>query len=148
MTEWQAGDPIFGNKLDGINYIDRPGAYALIVNDDQQIAVIETGNGFFLPGGGMDPGETELEALKRELQEETGYQVFVLSQAGTAFEYINGVREDQYYRIRSSFYKVQLGPKTMEGIEKDHRLVWLSREAAIKCLSRQSQVWAILNIEV
>jgi hypothetical protein len=53
----------FGNKLDGIDYIVRPGAYAVIEGNDKRIALIETGNGYFLPGGGIDAGETEGEQL-------------------------------------------------------------------------------------
>jgi 8-oxo-dGTP diphosphatase len=133
----------FGNKLSGIDYIDRPGAYAVIQNNDQQIAVIETSNGYFLPGGGIDAGETEVEALERELIEEIGYQVSVIAEVGAAVEYIEASEDEKFYQIRSRFYKVQLDSKIREGIERDHRLVWLSQGDALKILTRQSQVWAV-----
>lgn len=135
--------PEFGNKLDGIDYTDRRGAYAVIENDDRQIAVIETSNGYFLPGGGIDPGETDADALKRELIEETGYQVSLLAEIGAALEYIKAAREEKYYQIRSKFYKVQLDSKIGAGVENDHRFVWLAQEEALKLLTRQSQVWAV-----
>jgi 8-oxo-dGTP diphosphatase len=135
--------PEFGNRLAGVDYIDRPGAYAIIENSDKEIAVIKTGNGYFLPGGGMDPGETEVEALARELVEEIGYQISVIGEIGAAVEYIQAAGDGKHYRIRSRFYQVQLDSKIGEGIEKDHMLVWLSRESALKLLKRQGQVWAV-----
>jgi 8-oxo-dGTP diphosphatase len=138
--------PEFGTKQDGIDYIDRPGVYAVILNNHRQIAVIETTNGYFLPGGGIDTGESDVEALKRELLEEIGYQASVLGEIGQAVEYIQAYGEEKHYQIRSSFYKVQLGTKIGEGIEKDHRLVWLQQEGAIKLLKRQAQVWAVQNL--
>ena len=135
--------PEFGNKCNVINYIDRPGAYAVIVNNRKQIAVIETHNGYFLPGGGMDPGETEMDALHRELMEETGYQISVLAEIGAGVEYIQASGEDKYYRIWSRFYQAQLESKTGKGMEQDHRLVWLPQDDAIRLLTRQSQAWAV-----
>jgi 8-oxo-dGTP diphosphatase len=134
---------VFGKKLDDMAYIDRPGAYAVIEKKDKQIAVIETRNGYFLPGGGIDPGETELGALRRELMEEIGYQVSVIEEIGSTIEYIKVSREEKYYQIRSRFYRVQLETKVGEGIESDHRLLWLSQEDALQLLTRQGQVWAV-----
>jgi len=142
----RAAIPEFGTKQNGMNYVERPGVYAVIENKDKQIAVIETSNGYFLPGGGTNPGESDVHALKREIIEEIGYQVAVLLKIGEAIEYINADSEKKHYQIRSRFYKVQLGSKVGEGIEKDHRLVWLWQEDAIKLLKRQGQVWAVKNM--
>jgi len=138
--------PEFGTKQDGIDYIDRPGVYAVVENNERQIAVIETGNGYFLPGGGIDIGESDLDALKREIVEEIGYQASILLEIGEAVEYMNAHSEEKHYQIRSRFYKVQLGSKVGEGVEKDHRLVWLWQEDAIKLLKRQGQAWAVQSM--
>jgi 8-oxo-dGTP diphosphatase len=145
MTQEENAIPEFGNKLEGINYIDRPGAYAVIQNNEKQIAVIQTGNGCFLPGGGLDPGETEVDALHRELMEETGFQISVTAEIGSAVEYIKASSENKYYRIQSRFYQAQLDVKVGEGIEQDHHLIWLSQEEALSRLTRQSQAWAVQN---
>lgn len=136
----------FGTRLEGIDYIDRPGVYAVMENSLKMIAVVETGSGYFLPGGGIEPGESELEALKREVLEETGYQISTVAEIGEAVEYIKAHSEEKYYRLRSRFYKVNLNSKAGNGIETDHRLVWLCQADAIERLTRQSQAWAIRSM--
>lgn len=135
--------PTFGTKLEGIDYVDRPGVYAVTQNNLKQIAVIETSDGYFLPGGGMAAGETYVDALKREIREEIGYQASVLAEIGETVEYIQASSEGKHYQIRSKFYKVQLGSKVGEGAEQEHRLVWVGQEDAIELLKRQGQAWAV-----
>jgi 8-oxo-dGTP diphosphatase len=147
LSEERAPIPEFGDKQKGIDYIDRPGVYAVIENHERQIAVIETGKGYFLPGGGIGIDESEIEALKREILEELGCQVSRVREIGEAVEYLEAHSEKKHYQIRSRFYKVQLGTKVGEGIEEDHQLVWLQQEDVIKLLKRQSQVWAVQSME-
>ncbi|MFC3773825.1 NUDIX domain-containing protein [Paenibacillus sp. GCM10012303] len=42
---------------------------------------------YFLPGGGMDEGETPEECLRREVLEETGYQIKIGAYIGKAQRY-------------------------------------------------------------
>jgi hypothetical protein len=78
--------------------------------------------------------------------EETGYQVLELEEIGEAVEYSKADSDQRSYRIHSKFFKAQLGSKIAEGIEEDHRLVWLARGDAIRLLLRQGQVWAVQRI--
>lgn len=66
---------IIGNKDANIEYKKRPGAYAIITRkEDDKIGIVTDGDFLFL-GGGIEEGETELDALKRELIEESGYSI-------------------------------------------------------------------------
>ena len=52
-----------GNKEENIEYKKRPGAYAIIVNkNDNKVGIVTDDTGYFYLGGGIEEGETKLEA--------------------------------------------------------------------------------------
>ena len=56
----------------------RPAAYGLVTHDDKILLIRGRQNGkFCLPGGGINCGEPMLDALHREIGEETGLKVKV-----------------------------------------------------------------------
>ena len=59
----------------------RVAAYAVIVEDGRGMLLAHWNegpySGWTLPGGGLDPGEDPADAVVREVQEETGYDVRV-----------------------------------------------------------------------
>jgi 8-oxo-dGTP diphosphatase len=59
-------EKVFGEKLNGENYIDRAGVYGIGINDEGKIATIKTPTGYFLPGGRIEDEETQRNALKRQ----------------------------------------------------------------------------------
>lgn len=55
-----------------------PGVFAAIFDDQERILLVRHNYGdgrWSLPGGGIEEGETVVDALKREVHEETGLEV-------------------------------------------------------------------------
>ena len=70
----------------------RRAARAVLTNDIGQVAMMhfsKTGS-YKLPGGGIDEGESIEAALRREVREETGYEITDIRELGV-------VEEDRYY---------------------------------------------------
>ncbi|WP_372885117.1 NUDIX domain-containing protein [Shimia sp.] len=67
------GDPPHADRI----YRPRPGAYAVLIRGDRMLTTFQAGPvpEFQLPGGGIDPGESPLGALYREVREETGWSI-------------------------------------------------------------------------
>lgn len=61
----------------GMRYTQRPGAYAILLRGDKILLTHQADPvpEFQLPGGGIDPGESPLQALHREAFEETGWRI-------------------------------------------------------------------------
>lgn len=59
--------PVFGVKEAEKDYQARYAAYAILMNEDEKIALIQAPNGaYFLPGGEIEGNETKEEAIERE----------------------------------------------------------------------------------
>ncbi|WP_293908250.1 NUDIX domain-containing protein [Phenylobacterium sp.] len=140
--------PQFGEAQAGRTYPDRPAAFAVIERDGllALVQVERQGRGLVLdlPGGGIDPGETEAEAAIRECGEEAGLVV--------ALDVAPFVRADHYFlhndgvvrNTRGAFF---VGRVTDEDaslkIEHDHTLVWLAPDEAVVRLDREAHAWAV-----
>lgn len=109
-------------------YAIREAARAVLIDPAGQIALLHVTHDHYykLPGGGIDPGEKPLEALERELLEETGCQARVTHELGT-------VLEQRYYwnmtQISHCFVARQEGEKgtpdfTDHEKEGGFELVW------------------------
>jgi 8-oxo-dGTP diphosphatase len=63
--------------LAGQRYTKRPGAYAILPRDGKILVTYQAlpHDEIQLPGGGIDPGEGAIQALHREVFEETGYRI-------------------------------------------------------------------------
>jgi 8-oxo-dGTP diphosphatase len=144
LDEWTfAGAACFGERLPGVEYRVRPGAYAVITAADGALAVLATPQGCFLPGGGGEAGESPAATLGREVREECGAAISIKDLLGAAIEWLYAPAEETYFEIRSLFFRAAFTEQPGAGGEDDHALVWLSPAAAIERLRRPAQRWAV-----
>ena len=134
----------FGSAIAGRSYVLRPGGYAVIRNRLNEVAVVRTPEGLFLPGGGQLPGESPDQAAIRETAEESGLRIQVGVCLGVADELKFSAREGGHLRKRCTFFAADAPDGAREAaIELDHELLWLPFPEAIAQLSDESQRWAV-----
>lgn len=144
-TDWESG-PQFGRAEPGAPYTDRPVAYGIAPRPDGLIATVRiarpAGPIWDLPGGMLDPGENEREALVREFREETGWEVTPRRVIARARQYTITSTGERRHNI-AAFYLCE--PVADHGAkeEDDHELVWLDPVAALERMRHDAAAWAI-----
>ncbi len=116
----------------------REAAYALIKNKDGEylLQYYKNANYFWLPGGGIDEGESVIEGLRREIIEETGYTDFTIDEmVGELFFDFTRYSNSQHCRNRGYHYKVTLNSDAQTEVKLEPTevrdgltQVWVSRE--------------------
>jgi len=135
--------PVFGVPEEGIAYLVRPSAYGLIPDRSGRIALVRTPQGVYLPGGGIESGETAEQAIVREAIEECGLAVRVGAWRVSAVQFCYSFPEEAYFEKHSVFIEAELERVAGGAIEQDHELFWESAGSAPSVLSHESQAWAI-----
>ena len=126
-------------KTFGIKTLDVPlrvrvCAYAVVRGEAGRVAAVLDGDKLFLPGGGIEAGESAAEALRREVAEELGLAVSLGECLGETLQY--SLYEGTCYELRATFFRAELGERVRE--EHEHGLVWVRAEE----LHHPCQVWA------
>lgn len=125
----------FGIQQPDQEYRLRPSAYALLLDEQGNLAVVEAPDGYFLPGGGIEAGESASEAVLREISEETGQGAHLLWLLAEADQYI-----DQLLK-RSSFYLAEVDPDPKS--RGEYTVYWLPPDQARQRLTYESHRWAV-----
>src|SRR5437763_4126595 len=115
----------FGVRLEGVAYVDRPAAYAVVAGENGTVAAVKGQSGkFFLPGGGCLPGEAAEEAVRREVREELARSVRLIRPIGAATQYFYATDDNRHYRMSAVFFLAEFtGGPTGKG---ENDLAWLS----------------------
>lgn len=132
-----------GTRIEGINYRERIGAYALILDLENKIALVKRDNNYFLPGGGVENDETYEECLKRECSEELGYDIETVQYIGKLSNYTKSIKHNEYLKLVGHFYIGKLLDRNNLKIEEDHELVWIFIKEAAEIMQEEFQAHAI-----
>jgi len=117
-----------GSKEENIEYIKRPGAYAIILNsNNDKVGIVTAKNDYFYLGGGIEKGETKLDALRRELIEEAGYSIKNIREFEEVGSFVYSA-DKGYYEVIANVYLAEFDKKIAEPIEKDHKVLWVKPE--------------------
>lgn len=130
-------------EFDEDQYVDRPSAYGIYTQSDTILMTKDKWVGEWgLPGGGVDEGETDFEALAREFVEETGLIIAQdIQQVFSDVTYFKPEGEKRPWRVLRTIYRVSVtdGEQKENGNNEEVAAVsYLQLKEAIVYLS-QSQ---------
>lgn len=134
---------VFGTPKPGERYRDRAGAYGIAFDERGRAAVVHSQRkGYFLLGGGIDPGESEEACIHREILEETGRTVTLGRKVAVGEEYTVDLRGAPYHPT-GHIYLIRLGERVAPPIEEDHHLIWMDRTEFCQKTFLKYQAWAM-----
>ncbi|NNU81290.1 NUDIX hydrolase [Halovulum dunhuangense] len=127
----------------GIRYIERPGAYAVIRQGDRLLVTEQSAPRpeIQLPGGGIDPGETPLEALHRESLEETGWRLRVVRRMGVYQRFTYMPEYDLWARKICHVFLCRPGLELGPPSEPGHRALWMEGARAVSLLASEGDAY-------
>ena len=132
-----------GNKEENIEYRKRPGSYSIMVRkEDNKIGIVTDGYDYFYLGGGIENKETQIEALNREMIEESGYTIKNVKKFDEVGSYI-WAEEKGYLEVLAYVYISEFDTKIAEPIEKDHKVLWVNPNDYVGKMCREWQEYIL-----
>jgi len=132
----------FGEEIvQGQRYTFRPGVYAILPRKGSLLLTFqaEPEPEFQLPGGGIDPGESPVAALHREVFEETGWHIAAPRRIGAfrrfAFMPEYGIWAEKVCTIYLARPVRRIGPPTEPG----HTALWMPTPMALGGLANPGE---------
>lgn len=116
-----------GKKVEGAIYKKRPGAYVIIERDEDNKIAIATDaiDVYFFLGGGIEKNETEEEALKREVIEESGYSLKNIKLFDKVTSWCH-TEANGYMDVEATVYIAKFDKIITKSIEEDHEVIWVN----------------------
>lgn len=127
------GEPV---KLD-ISYTPRPGVYGVILHGRKALLTYqsEPEPEIQLPGGGIDPGESILQALHRECLEETGWTICIKHRLGAYQRFTYMPEYNLWAHKICHIYLCIPALKRHAPLESGHVTLWMDVKEAVDMLS-------------
>ena len=119
-----------------IRYRLRPGAYAILPLGGRFLLTAQVVTVFDvqLPGGGIDPGESPLQALHREVLEETGWRIARPRRLGAFRRFAFMPEYDLWAEKLCTIYLARPVHRIAEPVEPDHTTLLLPGVEAVAAL--------------
>jgi len=138
-------DSDFGiNNLPAVAKRERQASRAVVFDNEQNIVLLHVTKKNFhkLPGGGIEPGESIVDALRRETKEEAGCEINNIKELGIVEEFRN---KFGLHQISYCFIADLAGEKGQPKLEPDEITdgftpVWMKLEEAIKILASETDI--------
>ena len=132
----------------GERYKLRAGAYAILPNAGQLLLTYQAAPHyeFQLPGGGIDAGESPIQALHREVFEETGWRIAKPRRLGAFRRFVwmpeYGIHAEKLCHIYTAIPVRRHGAPHEEG----HTAVWMDVSDAIQELANDGDASFVANL--
>ena len=111
----------FGVRQPELSYRARHAAYAVILNEHQQVACVAEESGLFLPGGGLEDNEDPVQAVHREVAEECARELEIIAALEPAIQFFTSGRGEPM-EMHASFFLAHFG-RMLDGAG-EHVLSW------------------------
>lgn len=137
------GSRTFGRRIAGTVYRPRPGAYGLLTREGgADLAIVRVSGGCFLPGGGVESGESFEDALRREVIEECGAEIRIGAIVCRATQILNP-RVGEGVEKAGTYFACWWVGEVCRACDGDHEVIWASPRDAARMLKHPAQSWAV-----
>ncbi|MDF0601324.1 NUDIX hydrolase [Psychromarinibacter sp. C21-152] len=130
--------PRYGETVrPGIRYTPRPGVYAVLPRGGRVLVThqVEPRPEYQLPGGGIDPGESPVAALHREVFEETGWRIAAPRRLGAYRRFTYMPEYDLWAEKICHIYLARPVRRHGPPVEAGHTAWWLDPGDALGLLA-------------
>lgn len=132
---------VFGSFDPRVLYTERIAAYVVIRSEDGAVAAVAGRTAHFLPGGGREGDETPEQTVRREVREELGRDIHLITRLGEATQYFFAASDNCHYKMHAVFFAARFTGAASNN-EPD-LLHWLPASDAASHFFHACHTWAV-----